>query len=133
MSDKVKKNILIVEDEMGLIAAIKDAMMRKNFKVWQASSVTAAKALIVSVKKMDAVWLDHYLLGQESGLDFVAWLKKQAKWREVPIFLITNTASPEKIHNYLSLGIAKYYTKSNVKLDQIISDILAFLNQNNNK
>ena len=123
----IKKTILVIEDEAKLVAAIKDALKRKDFIVYHAASMVKARGVIEGESKIDAIWLDHYLIGQENGLDFVAWLKKYEQRKNLPIFLVTNTASPEKIHNYLSLGITKFYTKANVRLAHIINDIISYL------
>ncbi len=77
---------------------------------------------------MDVIWLDHYLLGKESGLDFVVWCKEEAAdYKNIPIFVVSNTATPEKIQTYLRLGINKYYVKAERRLDEIIKEIKFFL------
>lgn len=73
--------------------------------------------------KVDVIWLDHYLLGKETGLDFVVWIKKQKKFNSILIFVVSNTASEDKVCAYLELGVEKYYTKSDLRLDGIIEEI----------
>jgi CheY-like chemotaxis protein len=75
------------------------------------------------IGKIDIIWLDHYLIGREDGLDFVAEVKNDKKWRKIPIFVVSNTASQEKLGAYMSLGVKKYYIKANYRLDDIIKDI----------
>jgi hypothetical protein len=45
----------------------------------------------------------------------------------VPIFVVSNTASADKVQSYLQLGVNKYYTKADYRLDDIIKDIKTFL------
>ena len=100
--------------------------MEKNcFEVITARSVEQAKEYINELDHIDAIWLDHYLLGKESGLDFIAWCKMDdnSKCREVPIFVVSNTASSDKVATYMSLGAKKYFIKSNHRLDEIIDEI----------
>lgn len=119
-----EKIILVVEDEEPLLNAIKIKLELSNFKVVSARSVDQAFNYLNDIKKIDLIWLDHYLLGKENGLDFVAKVKQDgASFKEIPIFVISNTASPDKIKTYLHLGVEKYYTKADYRLDDIIKDI----------
>ena len=117
----------MVEDERPLFEAIKMKIEKSNFSVVVARSVAQAMSYIEDLEKIDAVWLDHYLFGKEDGLDFVAKLKGHATWKQIPIFVVSNTASPEKVQSYLRLGINKYYVKAEHRLDEIIEDIKSFL------
>ena len=77
---------------------------------------------------VDVIWLDHYLLGKENGLDFVTEIKKHKDWKKIPIFVVSNTFSADKVGTYLALGIERFYTKANFRLDEIIKDIEKILN-----
>jgi len=120
MQDKI---VLIVEDELPLQDAIRMKLENSGFKAVTARSVEQAINLLEDLERVDVIWLDHYLLGKENGLDFVAKLKDSEKWNEIPIFIVSNTATEEKVKAYLQLGVDKYYLKSNYRLDQIIDDI----------
>lgn len=122
------KVILVVEDEKPLQEAIRIKLEKNEFDVVTARSVEQAINLLNELKKVDVVWLDHYLLGKEDGLDFVAQIKNTDGWKNIPIFVVSNTASEEKVEAYLALGVNKYYTKANSKLDNIICDIKKILN-----
>ncbi len=118
-----KKNILVVEDEISLQKAISTKLIKNNFNTFKARSVDEAMAHLTS-QKIDAIWLDHYLLGEESGLDFVARLKlSDSEWKNIPIFVVSNTASPDKVRSYISLGINSFFTKADYSLAQIIADL----------
>ncbi len=125
----MNKTILVIEDEKPLLDAIKIKLEMNNFEVLTARSVEQAKNHLMDIKGIDVIWLDHYLLGKESGLDFVGWCKeKNNKLRETPIFVVSNTASPEKVQTYLRLGISRYYVKAEKRLEGIIDEIKNFLN-----
>ncbi len=124
----MNKTILVLEDERALLEVIKIKLETLGFSVVTARAVKQAFDYLKNNVKVDAVWLDHYLLGDESGLDFVARLKADgSSWKQIPIFVVSNTASPDKIKTYLALGVNKYYTKVDYRLDQIIADIKEFL------
>lgn len=118
-----KPIVLVVEDEKPLQDAIKMKLEKNDFDVVTARSVEQAMNFMDDIEKIDIIWLDHYLLGQENGLDFVAKAKNNKKWKKIPIFVVSNTATVDKIKTYLELGVEKYYTKSDHKLDNIIESI----------
>lgn len=123
--------ILVVEDEKPLLDAIGTKLEKSGLEALTARSCEQALGYIEDVPHIDAVWLDHYLLGQQNGLDFVATLKKQNAYKHIPIFVVTNTGGAEKRQTYLRLGAVQYYIKSNHRLDEIILDIKKFLNTTN--
>lgn len=123
--NKQKKVILVVEDERPLAEAIKLTLEKNNFEVVTTRTAEQAKNYVDDLVKIDAIWLDHYLIGKETGLDFVAWCKKDdnLKCINIPIFVVSNTASADKVTTYMSLGVNKYFIKSNHKLNEIITEI----------
>lgn len=140
-----KKTILVIEDERSLLDVVNSRLEKKGFGVITARSVDqvfnagleksglgiiAAKniqqalAYLEELKNIDAIWLDHNLIGKENGIDFVKKLKANGgKWKKIPIFVVSNSEGVETIKSYIKLGVSKYYVKSNHKLDEIIKDI----------
>jgi DNA-binding response OmpR family regulator len=116
------KTILVLEDEQPLLKAIADKLRLSGFEVISAREVDQALDYFKQMP-IDCVWLDHYLLGKKNGLDFIVELKAQEKYKKVPIYVVSNTATPDKIDSYLGLGVEKYFTKSDARLDEIITDI----------
>ena len=118
------KTVLVVEDEVILSKAISKKLEINKYKPITARSVKQAMEILDELGKVDVVWLDHYLIGEENGLDFVIKLKNDgSEWKKIPIFVVSNTATKDKINAYIKLGVNKYYTKSNTSLDLIIDDI----------
>ena len=142
---KIKKTILVIEDERPLLEVINMRLKKKGFGVMSARSVDqvfnagldkkdlgiiASKSIeealeyLENLERIDAIWLDHNLLGKENGLDLVKKIKSNGGlWKKIPIFVISNTEKAETVNSYLKLGVSKYYIKSNHKLDEIIKDI----------
>ncbi len=127
------KNILVVEDERPLLEAIRVKLELGGFNVVTARSVEEAFNHIEDIK-IDAVWLDHYLLGKDSGIDFVVRCKEtNSKYKNIPIFVVSNTASPDKVKTYIQLGVSNYYTKAEKRLEDIINDIKCFNEKEENE
>jgi len=121
--------VLIVEDELPLQIAIQKKMETIGFSTVTARTVDQALDYIKTLEKVDVIWLDHYLLGSKTGLDFVVTLKNSPTCKKIPIFVVSNTASPEKVSSYLKLGIEKYYTKADYRLDEIIKAVIASITE----
>ena len=153
MAEKLtqKKTILVIEDERPLLEVVNARLKKKGFGVITARSVDqvfnanlekkglgiiAADSIkqaleyLEDLENIDAVWLDHNLVGKENGLDFVKKLKANGGlWKKIPIFVVSNTEASATIKSYVNLGVSKYYVKSNNRLDDIINDINSFLDK----
>ncbi len=147
----IQKTILVIEDERPLLEAINAKLEKSGFGVISARSVEQAfnpklekaslapitiesieRALnyLESLEHIDAIWLDHHLLGEEDGLDFVKKFKANgSKWSKIPVFVVSNAASPKTVKSYMDSGVSRYYVKSDHRLDEIIEDIKSFLNK----
>lgn len=119
----MRKKILVVEDEQALLKAITMKMEKMGVDAIPAKSVEEAKKKIQE-KLPDLVWLDHYLFGDEDGLDLLKYLKNQSNTKDIPVIVVSNTCSNDKYHDYINLGINKYFVKSSVRLDEIISEAM---------
>lgn len=124
-----KKTILVVEDEKPLLKAIQSKLEKNDFRVETAKKMEEALTKMKELERVDVVWLDHYLLGHKSGLDLITKIKGEKKWKSIPVFVVSNTASADKVRSYINLGVDKYYTKADYRLDKIINDIIHSLEE----
>jgi len=123
-----QKTILVIEDERPLVQAIQSKLEKNGFLVVTARTTQQAESYLDDIHDISAIWLDHYLLGSETGLDLVVKLKnKGSKWKNTPIFIVSNTASSANVRSYINLGVSKYCVKAEHRLDEIVEDIKTFL------
>lgn len=129
MKQKSKqKTILLIEDERPLVRIIEAKLEKAGFDVVSARTIDQGLGYMEDIKTIDAVWLDHYLLGEKTGLDFIGKLKSPgSKWVKIPIFVVSNTASEGNLRSYLRLGVSKYFVKAEHRLEQITEDIKSYL------
>ena len=147
---KNKKIILLVEDDVPLLEAAKLKLEKNGFEVISARSVERAissdimesdigkitadsveKVLkhLENLEKVDAIWLDHNLIGKENGLDFVAKFKSNGgRFLNVPIFVVSNTSSVELRKSYEKIGVRNYFVKAEHRLENIVREIRIALN-----
>jgi DNA-binding response OmpR family regulator len=122
------KTILLIEDERPLVNVIETKLKKVGFDVVTARTIDQALGYMEDINTIDAVWLDHYLLGEKTGLDFIARLKgPMSKWAQVPIFVVSNTASEGNLRSYIRLGATKYFVKAEHRLEEITQDIKSSL------
>ncbi len=126
--DTHRHTVLVVEDELALLAVIKAKLEKSGFQVVSARAVDQALDYLAGSQDIDAIWLDHYLLGKEDGLDLVTKLKApDSHWKTLPIFVVSNTAGPDKMRAYESLGVTKYYVKAQSRLDEIVDEVKKYM------
>ncbi|HPV70674.1 MAG TPA: response regulator [Candidatus Magasanikbacteria bacterium] len=121
-----KPTILVVEDEESILNAITVSLGDSGFKVITARVADQAWQYLKDVGSVEAIWLDHYLLG-EDGIALTKKIKTEEKLKDIPIFVVSNSEDLQKKQEYLSLGVVKYYTKSDNTLEKIITEINDYL------
>lgn len=120
--------VLLIEDERPLVKVIEKKLKSVGFDVVTARTIDQGLSYMEEIDTIDAVWLDHYLPGEKTGLDFITRLKTPGnKWNKIPIFVVSNTASNGNLRSYIRLGVTKYFVKAEHRLDEITNDIKLFL------
>jgi len=120
---KQTPTVMIVEDETLLLQAITKKLKLSGIDVLSCASGQQALDYLESLDEMpDAIWLDYYLKDM-NGLSFMEELKKNKQWATIPVVVVSNSASSEKVHNMLALGVKKYILKAEYRLDEIIAII----------
>src|SRR5258708_9735290 len=105
------KKILIIEDSSELQALYTDALTQKGFGVSYAA--TAERGLtMLATDKPDLLILDIMLPGGGNGFDVLELMKKDPRYANIPVVIVTNLDSEEKIAR--EIEVADYIVKSNV-------------------
>jgi len=120
----MSQTALVVEDDLSLAKAINKKLELSGFNTVTARSVDDALQCMSS-EQPSVIWLDHYLLGEKDGIDFAGAVKANDDWKHIPLYIVSNTASNDKVASYNRLGINRYYVKADHRLDEIIADIKA--------
>lgn len=121
------KKILVVEDDQYLIHAYKLKLSQAGFKVELASD--GANALDAMKKfKPDVVILD-LIMPNVDGFSFLDSMKRDERFKEVPVIVASNLGQKEDVDRAKSLGAVDYFVKSNVSLETIIDKITAVLSK----
>lgn len=121
---------MVVEDETLLLQAITKKLKLSEMDVLSCSSGQQAIDYLGSIDELpDAIWLDYYLKDM-NGLAFLQEVRSKPEWTNIPVLVVSNSASPEKVSNMLGLGAKKYILKAEYRLDEIIAMIRDFIADN---
>lgn len=119
--------ILVIEDENLLLQAITKKLILCGLNPVSATSGEQALNYLKNLSELpDVIWLDYHLKGMD-GLTFLKEIKNNSKWGKIPVVVVSNSASPDKVHNMLALGANKYLLKAEYRLDQIIETVKEFV------
>ena len=127
---KKHATIMVIEDEILLLRAIAKKLELSDLNPISCTNGKQALDYLASLPELpDAIWLDYYLKDM-NGLDFMHELKKNKKWSHIPVIVVSNSGSEEKVHSMLALGVKKYLLKAQYRLDELISYIKKFIPNN---
>ncbi|KKU63133.1 MAG: Response regulator receiver protein [Candidatus Amesbacteria bacterium GW2011_GWA1_47_16] len=128
MSDDKTPIVLVVEDETLLLQAITTKLQLNNIRTVSCISGVQALDYLKSITEVpDAIWLDYYLRDM-NGLEFMQHLKSNPAWSKIPVLVVSNSASSDKVHSMLALGVRKYLLKAEYRLDEIVEMLIDFIN-----
>lgn len=124
MNDQ-KIKIMVIEDENLLLEAITKKLEISGVEV--VGFLTANDSLEYLKNNdsnlPDLIWLDYRLIGM-SGLEFMMEINKVEKWSKIPVIVVSNSASTEKVKSMMDLGVKQYYLKADYRLDTLVKTIL---------
>lgn len=125
--NSVPKTVLVIEDEAPLQDAIKVKLEKEGLRYLPA--LTAEEGLaIIKKERPDLIWLDLLLPGM-GGFAFLEKIRKQPSFRNIPVVIVSVSASPEKIRRAFELNVVDYLVKSQYRLGDIVRRIQIFLNK----
>jgi CheY-like chemotaxis protein len=94
--------ILIVEDNLLNRELLRDWLEVEGYEVWLATDLTTSYEVFAK-QVPDAVLLDINL-GNENGLDLVAWMHEKPHMREIPVIAVTAHALVTERERILQAG-----------------------------
>lgn len=123
--EKTKKTVMVVEDEKLLLDAISKKLTLNGFTVLPYSDGKLALSdLIAHVVSPNIIWLDYYL-GATNGMEFVTQMHENNI--DIPVVIVSNSASDTKVKTMLALGVKKYILKAHHRLEEIIVELQTIL------
>jgi len=124
-----KPIVMVVEDEKLLLQAITKKLELNGIECVSCFGGQQAFDCLKNFSQLpDLIWLDYYLRDM-NGLEVMEKLKKNPKWANIPVIIVSNSADKNKVSSILALGASKYFLKTEYRLDEIINAILEMINK----
>jgi CheY-like chemotaxis protein len=117
--------VLVVEDETPLQHAIEIKLKNEGYKVIITSNADEATKILIS-ETPDLIWLDLLLPGMD-GLEFLEIIRKNDRWKNIPVIVVSVTAGQDKIKQAFDLNVVDFIIKSQYRLEDIITRVKEFL------
>ena len=116
-----KLKVLVVEDEQLLLEAIVKKLELSGIVALPFSSGKQAVRYLHEhpLDLPNVIWLDYYLKDMD-GLEFMGAIKGDEQLNKVPVVVVSNSASSERVSRMLALGAKQYLLKAEYRLDEII-------------
>jgi DNA-binding response OmpR family regulator len=120
----MNKNILIIEDDPGILTVYSEKLKIEGFSVSQATTGKEGFELVKKLKP-GLVLLDIMLPGDLNGFDVLESIKKDEGVKNIPVIVITNVGDEEKVAR--DIGAVDYLIKANTDLNQVVEKIKSHL------
>jgi DNA-binding NtrC family response regulator len=118
-ADQESVSILVVDDDHGMLRAVKTILAREGYRVLAADGVEQAQIYLLETQP-DAVMLDIQMPGV-SGLDFLPVLKREHE--NLPVVMMTAYATVETAVRAVKEGAYDFLTKPFENIDQVVNVI----------
>jgi len=119
--------VLIIEDDAFLIKIYQVRFRAEGIDVWTATD--GSEALSFLVKEPPNIVLLDLMLPNVSGWDVLIAVRKNDKWKSVPVIILSNLGQPEDIERGKELGATDYIVKANVRINDVVERAKKFLMQ----
>ncbi|MFL4471570.1 response regulator transcription factor [Tateyamaria armeniaca] len=118
------KHVLLVEDEVNIIEAIRFILSREGWQVDTHSDGATALDTIRAVRP-DLVVLDHMLPGK-SGLDILTELRADPDFQALPVLMLTARGQARDREQAEKAGVSRFMTKpfSNLEVVTAVRDLV---------
>ena len=118
------KQLLMIEDDVSVQELYTDALKDVSVTL---TGATTGKAGLESITKSppDLIILDIMLPGGMNGFDVLEQLKKDPRYANIPVLVLTNLDSERE--SAMNIGATDYLVKSNTSMDDLVTKVKAIL------
>ncbi|MEM6341179.1 MAG: response regulator [Pseudomonadota bacterium] len=118
------KRVLLVEDELNIVEAIRFLLSREG---WQVETHVDGATAIEKIKKVrpDLVVLDYMLPGK-NGMDILTELRADSDFSDLPILMLTARGQSKDRAQAERAGVSRFMTKpfSNTEVLNAVRDLV---------
>jgi len=111
------KRVLVIEDDRFLRRACEASLRRRGLTVLGAGDGEEGLRL-ARAEAPDLILLD-VLMPKLTGLEVLQALRGAEATRSIPVLILSNSSSPRDIEAIAALGVAGYWVKANLSLQEL--------------
>ena len=124
-----QKTILIAEDDDFLAKAYQIKLTNLGYKVVIVANGEAVLSYLKENPPPNLIILD-LIMPQKDGFETLAELKKEERFKKIPVVIVSNLSQEEDIKKAKDLGALDFLVKSSLSLSEIAQKIEGFLKKN---
>ncbi len=115
------KIVLIVEDEQSMQRALKSKLAHAGYDVRAAADGEEAMAVLTS--EVPHLVLLDLIMPKIDGISVLRQMKGEERLRKVPVVILTNLSSGDKVAEAMQLGTFDFLVKANYSLDDVLKKV----------
>jgi DNA-binding response OmpR family regulator len=129
MSEKSKKKILVIEDNLQINRIYVSKFQFEGMEVSTASNGDEGLEKI-QAEEPDLILLDIMLPGK-SGFEVLKIIKENPQTKNIPVLILTNLSQTEEQKKGEKLGAEDYFVKTNTSIFQVVKKAKEILQRSN--
>ena len=122
---KLRRRILIVEDDKFLLNAYRVKLQKSGFEIKIAMDGEEAIEALKGYTP-DLILLD-LILPKKDGFAVLEELKTNENWGKIPVLIASNLGQKEDLDRGMALGAKDFVVKTDLSLDDLVKKINSFL------
>ena len=118
------RKIVIIEDDPDVLRIYTDVLTEKGYEIARISNSSEALSLLKQHPPR-LILLDIMIPGSVNGIELLGQIKKDPNLKKIPIIVLTNLDTEEKIAR--ELGANEYLVKPMTTVDQVTAVIEKYI------
>jgi putative two-component system response regulator len=121
------KWLLVVEDDDYINKAYSAKLAHENIPVQFAVDGEEAMKILGGAKTVPSLILLDLMLPKMNGFEVLGGLKKDAKFKDIPVIVLTNLGQESDAERGKKLGAEEYLVKADTKIVDIVGKIKKYV------
>lgn len=123
---KTGKRVLIIEDDAFLVKVYQIKFQNEGVEVLLAADGKEALDIVKTGEPPSVVLLDLMLPGI-NGFEVLTEIRKNEKWKKVPVIILSNLGQPQDMERGKTLGAQDYIVKADVRINDVVERVKKYL------
>jgi CheY-like chemotaxis protein len=125
-----KKKVMIIEDDYFVMDIYHTKLIQAGFEVVGANNGLKALEKLQEEERIPDLILLDIIMPYMGGLEVLEKIKKDDKFKNIPVVLLTNLSQKAEIDTGMKLGAHDFLIKSHFTPSEVLEKINSLLNNN---